>query len=554
MAHGPARRFFWRDRPREAPEGATALEALARDGLPALARSYRYHRPRGPFCGVGYCAGCLVRVNGVPNQRACRHVLEEGDRIRNTNGWPSARFDLFGVIDRVFPNGIDTLRGFRRPMFLTPLYQRVIRRLAGYGPVPAAPPTALSPPAPLSVDRDVVVIGAGTSGRAAAARLVARGLRPLLVDRALRVPEAPGSELLPRTNVTFLPPPTPGADPRFQLIGFQEPDRGVVVRARTVVVATGGYDAGLLFADNDRPGIFSAEGALAISASDRSRVFRRAVLVGGGERAGQILDRLSERVTAVVTPGEIRPEVVRAASDADIPLYPRTLLLGTRGTGRVRGVHLRARGSGPSFRLGCDAVILAHRRLPNPQLLFQAGAQMSWRSGTGAYYPVLDSTLSTTVARLYAVGTVAGVLSESAAVSGVRAADALAGDPSPASELPRVAESGPHELDGYYRELKPWLRSGRPVVCPCEDVLLRDVEAAHERGYLGVEVVKRYTGLGTGLCQGRYCLPDALLLLAILEGRPPSEVGFMTQRPPVVATPLEALAAIEELVAAEASP
>ena len=102
----------------------------------------------------------------------------------------------------------------------------------------------------------------------------------------------------------------------------------------------------------------------------------------------------------------------------------------------------------------------------------------------------------------------------------------------------------------YYRELLREPRHGKWVVCPCEDVLLEEVEAAVRGGYRGIEVVKRYSGLGTGLCQGRYCLPDALLYLAILEGRTAPEVGYITQRPPVVPTPLGAFAALEEPAAA----
>jgi sarcosine oxidase subunit beta len=77
-------------------------------------------------------------------------------------------------------------------------------------------------------------------------------------------------------------------------------------------------------------------------------------------------------------------------------------------------------------------------------------------------------------------------------------------------------------------------------------VLLDEVLEATERGYRGIEVLKRYTGLGTGLCQGRYCLPDALLVLAIRERRTPSEVGYITQRPPVVPTALGAFAGLPE--------
>jgi sarcosine oxidase subunit beta len=75
-----------------------------------------------------------------------------------------------------------------------------------------------------------------------------------------------------------------------------------------------------------------------------------------------------------------------------------------------------------------------------------------------------------------------------------------------------------------------------------------EVEEAHRLGYRGIEVIKRFTGAGTGLCQGRYCIPDTLLLLALLEGRAANEVGYITQRPPVVPTPLSALASLPEEV------
>ncbi|HUJ78323.1 MAG TPA: hypothetical protein VLX64_04870, partial [Thermoplasmata archaeon] len=75
-------------------------------------------------------------------------------------------------------------------------------------------------------------------------------------------------------------------------------------------------------------------------------------------------------------------------------------------------------------------------------------------------------------------------------------------------------------------------------------ILLGSLPEAHAGGYEGIQVVKRFTDVGTGLCQGRYCLPDALLLLSLLENRPPSELGYITQRPPVLPASLGALAGL----------
>ncbi len=544
MTEGSPRRFEYDGSPGAAQPGETLLTALARERLPILQRSVRYHRPRGPFCGIGQCTGCLVRVNGRPNVRACRYVPKDGDRATSEHAWPSVRFDALGLLDVVFPNGVDNLHGLRRPAFFTGFYQRVVRGLAGYHEPPSdAAAAALKAPVE-ERNVEVLVIGAGASGRSAAARLVARGLRPLLLDRGLAPQPVPGADLLAGTTVTFLPPASPGRDPPFDALAFTEPGRGVRVRARSVIIATGSYDATLLFGGNDRPGIVTADGALTLTGRGRLPPFRRAVVVGGGERAREVVERLGPHIQAVVAPGEIPPELVRAASDRGIRLYPRSMILSANGRRRVRSLELKARGSGPRFSLPCDAVVLAHRRLPNGPLFFQAGAKMVWRSGTGAYYPDVSEDGATSVPGLYAVGSAAGVLPSSSTESAARAADRIVGGTPDPRPLPRVSDSGRNELEGYYRELLRVPRSGRWIACACEDVLFEEVVTANASGYRGIEVVKRYTGLGTGLCQGRYCLPDALLVLSLLEGRSAPEVGYITQRPPTVPMPIAALAAL----------
>jgi sarcosine oxidase, subunit alpha len=492
-------------------------------------------------------------VNGRPNVRACRHVVEEGDRVETENAWPSPRWDLLGAIDVVFPRSLDTLRGFRRPAWATRAYQRVVRRLAGYGAVPDQIPDGAPSAIARRWDTDVVIVGAGTSGRAAAEALVRRGIRPLVVDRALEVADVPGADLASRTTVTFLPPPRPTAPRPFVLLGFEEPDRGVSIRAKTVVLAVGGYDGPLLFEGSDRPGVMAADLLTRMAPRRGSLPIRRAVVVGGGRRAGEVLDRIGPVVIGVVAPGEISPDVVRRASELSIPLYPRSLVVRAVGRSRVRSLDLRTRGQDTRFSLACDAVVLAHRRLPNAQLLFQADARMVWRPDPGGYFPVVDATGGTTVPGLYVAGTVAGFAADERRTSGERAAASAAGvraEATPTAPAPAAADV-PADLREYYRELLTETRTGKWVVCPCEDVLLEDIEDASRAGFRGIEVVKRYTGVGTGLCQGRYCLPDALLLLAQLEGRPAPEVGYIRQRPPVVPTPLSALAAAHEEFAGE---
>lgn len=524
----------------------TLLRTLARSGLPTLQRSIRYHRPRAPFCGVGYCTNCLVRVNGVPNVRACQFVPSPGDRIETENAWPSPRHDLLGLLDGIFARGLDTLHGFRRPRFATPLYQRVVRRLAGYGRLPEAGVGAL----PGTTERmvaDVLVVGGGRSGSESARLLAKAGRTSLVVERGAGGPELPETRVLAHSTVVFLPPPVGGERPFRAIVVSGRV--GTLIEARQVLVATGGYDGPLLFAGNDRPGVMTAEGALGLTPTGNSPPFERALLFGGAARVAELLDQFGDRIDAVAAPGAIHGDVAERAARLEIPLYPRSLLVGAEGRSRVTSVRLRTRGGGGEFSVPADAVVLAHRRLPNPQLFFQAGARMEWRSAAGAYFPELTAGGTTTVPGMFAVGEAAGYFGDALADQSAAAAVASMLAPAPVGEPPagRPDATTPGDLEGYYREyLALPDRPRKTVLCPCEDVLLHELEEASARGFRGIEVIKRYTGAGTGLCQGRYCLPDVLLLLAVLERRPVPSVGYITQRPPVVPANLEALAGLPD--------
>ncbi len=546
------RRFRFRRSVRTAGEGRTILEALVGDRLPAFARSVKYHRPRAPFCGVGSCTGCLVRVNGQPSVRACQRTVAEGDRVATENSWPGPGLDLLGVLDVAFPRGVDTLHGFRRPTFAAPLYHRLIRRLAGFGKVPDVPAPADAARAPQVHEARLAVVGAGAAGRAAAARAVALGVRPVVLERDRRPVLVDGAQTLARTTGVVLASPPPGTAEPFTLLGVADGNVGVAVRASSVVVATGGYDGALLFEGSDRPGIVTADLVLGLGRAAVPLPFRSAVVVGVGDRAREVLEALGSRAKAVVGFGEIPPDLTRRASELAVPLYPRSLVVRAVGRRRVRSLELRRRGGGPSFVVPCDAVVLAHRRLPGTQLLFQAGAAKVWSPERETYYPEVGADGATSVRGLFAAGTVAGYGGAAAPSSGIRAVEAALGVPpsSPGPAGPSPAPSGDRFV-GYVQELLDLPRRGKWVLCPCEDVLLEEVENAVRRGYRGIEVVKRYTGLGTGLCQGRYCVPEAVSVLAVLEGCPPEEVGSLTPRPPAFPAPLAALAGLHDALGGE---
>jgi bacterioferritin-associated ferredoxin len=85
------------------------------------------------------------------------------------------------------------------------------------------------------------------------------------------------------------------------------------------------------------------------------------------------------------------------------------------------------------------------------------------------------------------------------------------------------------------------------ILCRCEDVTLADLEHAVSLGYTHIEEAKRYTGLGTGPCQGKECLVPTCLYLAQATGEPPETIRPFTSRPPLAPVALGTLAGAADL-------
>ncbi|HVG59194.1 MAG TPA: FAD-dependent oxidoreductase, partial [Hyalangium sp.] len=82
----------------------------------------------------------------------------------------------------------------------------------------------------------------------------------------------------------------------------------------------------------------------------------------------------------------------------------------------------------------------------------------------------------------------------------------------------------------------------KALICPCEDVTVEDVRHALSRGYCDVESVKRYTGFGTGICQGKSCQAAVAALLSKEAPLKPQGIQPFTPRPPLFPTELSLFA------------
>lgn len=351
-----------------AERGEPLAAALVAAGKTTIARSPKFHRPRGPACLRGACDGCLARVNETPNVMTCLVPAEEGMTVVSQNRIGPRDADLLRMTDWFFPDGMNHHELFAGIPGIQTIMQGFARRVAGLGKLPleTTPPRKAARRA-----GDVVVVGAGPSGMAVAARLARAGRAVEVLDDQL----APGggvTALAKEDAGTFAPiraafdagvasgsirlrsQTTAGAVYGRDLLVAGE-EGAEIVEARALVLACGAHDGALAFEGNDVPNVMSARAA--------GWLLSRGVLVGS-------------RIAVVVPSGggPFGESFARAArSHAEVTVLHGDPLA-IHGSNYAKGIRVRtAKGE---REVDADVVLIDAPRSPAFELCQQAGASV----------------------------------------------------------------------------------------------------------------------------------------------------------------------------------
>ena len=494
--------------PVEVAEGDTIASALYRTGVRTFTRSLKYHRRRGLYCLSGDCPNCLITVDDVPGVRACTADACDGQRVRRESGFPSTDRDLLTVTDkahRLMPVGF-YYKTFTKPRWLWPLVEKVIRRHTGVGTLPVDRLPHLKD---IRYARpDVLVIGGGVAGLAAAKAASDAGASVMLADEGRFASAIPAGPLKQRINDLAV---ELGSRPAVELleqhvaVGVYEgptvplvgPSELVEVEPGRVILAAGAVESHGVFPGNDLPGVWLGRGAARMAGVHGVAPGRWGVAIletTEGLEHLAILRAAGMRIDEVVAPDAIADLV-----PAGIPVTRNGRVLAARGKGRVESVLLgTARGE---RTVACDSVVLSLGYAPRDGLL-RMGDDLPITGAGDVVAP--------------------GCTPEEAEASGVRA--------------------GSHagHADVAHDPVQPPLGSGG-YVCLCEDVGMSELRAAWDEGWTNAEILKRYTTATMGPCQGAMC---GRHLAAFVQGQGGTALAGArtTARPPARTVRLEDLA------------
>ncbi|RLP26741.1 sarcosine oxidase subunit alpha [Mesorhizobium sp. YM1C-6-2] len=569
-------RFTFDGKPFSGIEGDTLASALLANGVHLVGRSFKYHRPRGFLSAGAEEPNALVSIERdaarkTPNVRATVQELYDGLAAHSQNRWPSLSFDVGAVNDLASPF---FSAGFYYKTFMWPkaawknLYEPKIRAAAGLGVAPDQPdPDHYSS---RFAHCEVLVLGGGASGIAAALAAAETGVRVILADEqselggALRFESgsrvdgqdgfawAQGAvaKLAAMDNVRLLPRTTAFGYYAQNFVGLTERvtdhlaapghdlprERLWQIRAKKVVIATGAIERQMVFADNDRPGVMLASAA-------------RAYLNHYGVAVGRQVGVYTANDSAYAAAIDLKKAGVNIAAIVDLrdnpsgPLIDEARTLGielnlgravvkARGNLRVSAMVVQPKNGGAERTIPVDALLMSSGWTPSVHLFSQSRGKVAFDDATRRFLPGAYAQDCVSVGACNGTDSLEASLDEGYA-AGAKAAKEAGGKAVRGGAKPK-ADAGEGWTGGMLGSA-PGAGAGTTVKAFVDfqnDVTAKDIRQAVHEGMRSIEHVKRFTTNGMATDQGKTSNMHGLAIAAETLGKEIPEVGLTTFRAP----------------------
>lgn len=558
--------------------GDTLASAVMASGQRVFGRSFKYHRPRG-IVGLGSeemnaLAGVGEGARHEPNLRATQVELFNGLTAVSQNRWPSLAWDVGAInnrLSRFFPGGFYYKTFMWPASFWKHVYEPFIRRAAGLGKAPdGRDPDHYEQ---IHVHCDVLVIGGGVAGLAAAEAAAANGARVIIADenprlggladvsggtidghalhdwaagRAAQLLAAENVHVLTRTtavghfhhNFLMLFERVADHDPVLLAAGVPR-HRLWKVRAAQVILASGAIERPIAFANNDRPGVMLASAARGMVERYGVAPGASGVVFTNNDDAYQtaiVLKHAGAGVRVADSRARAEGALPNKAREMGIPVDTGSVISAVNtswGGLNITDVRLASyrRGQGrviKETKVACDFVAMSGGWNPALHLWCHNGGKIRFDEALQTFRPDRHAD------RIMAVGAANGVFSLPQILEeAYRAGSKLAGGGN-VHPVPAVvhAEERPLEPIWFAPATGKYNEGNKHFIDYQNDVTVADLELAQREGYESVEHTKRYTTFGMATDQGKTSNLNGLGVLSEATGKSIPEIGVTTFRPP----------------------
>jgi len=564
--------FTWDNKEYSGYQGDSLASALLANDIKIVGRSFKYHRPRGVMsCGVEE-SGALVTIGSGskrdPNVRATTQELYEGLDAKGQNAFPSVNFDFGGInnyLGRFFAAGFYYKTFMGLPPFewgkgtgIWMVFEKIIRKAAGMG-------KASREPDPDSYEHandfcDVLVVGSGPAGVAAAKEAANQNLNVILIEQdsllggnKLAEKEFDPSLLhkqLESNNIRIMSRTTAFGVYDNTVVGALErvtdhisnPNTSLprqrfrTIRAKHIILASGALERHIAFNNNDIPGVMTANAA-------RHYLNRYGVLTGKNIVITTNNDSVYQTAIELHVAGS-KVTILDSRKDIsidlpkEIELHLETLPFSINGSKKIESLDVcKAKDKKNKYTIICDQVLVSGGWSPIVNLVSHRGIKPVWNKENLCFVPG-DIKENITV-----VGSARGIWNtddcvESGIVGANEAMNTLGIDRKEIS-FPSVG-GWSNSIDALY-EVKSNKFPSKSFIDFQHDVTAEDVRLAHREGFVSVEHLKRYTTLGMANDQGKMGNIIGLSLMAEQLDKTIPEVGTTVFRPPYTPVPIGAL-------------
>ncbi|WP_079202631.1 sarcosine oxidase subunit alpha [Pseudomonas sp. CC6-YY-74] len=561
--------------------GDTLAAALLANGVDVVGRSFKYSRPRGIVAAGAEEPNAVLQIGAseatqIPNVRATQQALYSGLVANSVNGWPSVNNDLMGILGKVggqmMPPGF-YYKTFMYPQNLWLTYEKYIRKAAGLGRAPKEnDPDSYDY---LNQHCDVLVVGGGAAGLAAALAAGRSGARVILADEQEEFgghlldsresldgkPAADWvakalAELQKMPEVTLLPRSTVHGyhDHNFLTIHERRTDHlgdaapmGEVrqrlhrVRAKRVVLAAGAHERPLVYGNNDVPGNMLAGAVSTYVRRYGVAPGKQLVLSTTNDYAYRVALDCLEAGFKVVAIADARANPkgawVEEARAKGLRVLTGSAVIEVRGSKRVSAARVAAidpqahKVTSPGEWLECDLVASSGGYSPVVHLASHLGGKPTWREDILGFVPGEGFQARVCAGAMNGVFALGEVLADGFEAGAKASADA--GFTPVSGELPKVF--GRHEEPSIalfqVPHEKSTARAPKQFVDQQNDVTAAGIELATREGFESVEHLKRYTALGFGTDQGKLGNINGLAIAARSMGISIPQMGTTMFRP-----------------------